>query len=163
MLYQLTWQPINDLMDGGLGPGELGVVVTPFVGKTWILTKIETQNRSTRFECSSLYIRIIRTLCRLQDMILYLHKYHPRYKKDRKEEVRSKIEGLKGKLLIKYFPPKGVTVKKLQQHIEKMIATDNKPDVIIVDWPTFYFPIPIRQTLLIRNKGSLHRPSWYEW
>ena len=92
---------------------------------------------STRFECSSLYIRIIRTLCR------------PRYDtvftqipsvdiKDRKEEVRSKIEGLKGKLLIKYFPPKGVTVKKLQQHIEKMIMSWSRKqitnfDVIIVD------------------------------
>ena len=31
--------PINDLMDGGLGLGELGVVVAPSgVGKTWILT-----------------------------------------------------------------------------------------------------------------------------
>ena len=35
------WNPINDLMDGGLGPGELGVVVAPSgVGKTWILTAI---------------------------------------------------------------------------------------------------------------------------
>ena len=28
----------------------------------------------------------------------------------------------------------GVSVKKLQQHIEKMIATDNRPDLIIVDY-----------------------------
>jgi replicative DNA helicase len=35
------WDPINDLMDGGLGPGELGVVVAPSgVGKTWILTAL---------------------------------------------------------------------------------------------------------------------------
>ena len=35
------WSPINDLMDGGLGPGELGVVVAPSgVGKTWILTAL---------------------------------------------------------------------------------------------------------------------------
>ena len=36
--------------------------------------------------------------------------------------------------MIKYFPPKGVSVKKLQQHIDKMIVTDNKSDVIIVDY-----------------------------
>ena len=36
-----NWTPINDLMDGGLGPGELGVVVAPSgVGKTWILTAL---------------------------------------------------------------------------------------------------------------------------
>ena len=35
------WDVINDLMDGGLGPGELGVVVAPSgVGKTWILTAL---------------------------------------------------------------------------------------------------------------------------
>jgi len=54
--------------------------------------------------------------------------------KEKKEEVKSKISNLKGKLLIKYFPPKGVSVKKLQQHIEKMVTLDNKPDVIIVDY-----------------------------
>jgi hypothetical protein len=54
--------------------------------------------------------------------------------KDKKEEVKGKIKNLRGKLLIKYFPPKGVTVKKLQTHIEKMITLDNKPDVIIVDY-----------------------------
>ena len=32
------WDCINELMDGGLGPGELGVAVAPSgVGKTWVL------------------------------------------------------------------------------------------------------------------------------
>ena len=57
--------------------------------------------------------------------------------KDKKEEVKGKIKNLQGSLLIKYFPPKGVTVKKIQQHIDKMIATDNKFDVIIVDYDRF--------------------------
>jgi replicative DNA helicase len=35
------WNPINELMDGGLGPGELGVVVAPSgIGKTWLLCKL---------------------------------------------------------------------------------------------------------------------------
>ena len=54
--------------------------------------------------------------------------------KEKKEEVKAKITNLNGRLLIKYFPPKGVSVKKLQQHIEKMITLDNKPDLIIVDY-----------------------------
>ena len=40
-----NWKPINDLMDGGLGTSELGVVVAPSgVGKTWILTSIGTRS-----------------------------------------------------------------------------------------------------------------------
>ena len=128
------WDPINDLMDGGLGAGELGVVVAPSgVGKTWILTAIGAE--AVRQGLSVVHYT----------MELSEHYVGARYDtvftgipsvdlKDKKEEVKSKIKNLPGKLLIKYFPPKGVTVKKLQTHIEKMITLDNKPDVIIVDY-----------------------------
>ena len=128
------WNPINDLMDGGLGPGELGVVVAPSgVGKTWILTAIGAE--AVRQGLSVVHYT----------MELSEHYVGARYDtvftqipstelKEKKEEVKGKISNLKGKLLIKYFPPKGVSVKKLQQHIEKMVTLDNKPDVIIVDY-----------------------------
>jgi hypothetical protein len=36
-----NWDVIDDLTDGGLGPGELGVIVAPSgVGKTWVLCHI---------------------------------------------------------------------------------------------------------------------------
>jgi hypothetical protein len=54
--------------------------------------------------------------------------------KEKSDVVYEKIKKLKGKLLIKYFPPKGITSKKLEAHIEKMIALGNKPDLIIVDY-----------------------------
>lgn len=128
------WEPINDLMDGGLGPGELGVVVAPSgVGKTWILTAIGAE--AVRKGLSVVHYT----------MELSEHYVGARYDtvftqipssdlKEKKEEVKGKIKNLQGRLLIKYFPPKGVTVKKLQQHIEKMTTMDNKPDVIIVDY-----------------------------
>jgi len=128
------WNPINDVMDGGLGPGELGVVVAPSgVGKTWILTAIGAE--AVRRGLSVVHYT----------MELSEHYVGARYDtvftqipstelKEKKEEVKGKISNLKGKLLIKYFPPKGVSVKKLQQHIEKMVTLDNKPDVIIVDY-----------------------------
>tara|TARA_Y100000992_G_scaffold301209_1_gene271540 strand:+ start:9214 stop:10572 length:1359 start_codon:yes stop_codon:yes gene_type:complete len=128
------WSPINDLMDGGLGPGELGVVVAPSgVGKTWILTALGAsavrQGLSVvhySMELSEHYVgaRYDTVFTRIPSSDL----------KNKKDEVATKIEGLPGRLLIKYFPPKGVSVKKIQQHIDKMIATDNRPDVIIVDY-----------------------------
>ena len=128
------WSPINDLMDGGLGPGELGVVVAPSgVGKTWILTALGAsavrQGLSVvhyTMELSENYVG--------QRYDTVFTKIPSAELKDKKDEVKGKIKNLKGKLLIKYFPPKGVSVKKLQQHIDKMIATDNRPDVIIVDY-----------------------------
>ncbi len=128
------WQPINDLMDGGLGPGELGVVVAPSgVGKTWILTALGAsavrQGLSVvhySLELSEHYVG--------QRYDTVFSKIPSANIKERKDEVREKIKSLKGNLLIKYFPPKGVSSKKVAQHIDKMIANDNKPDLIIIDY-----------------------------
>jgi len=57
-------------------------------------------------------------------------KEHP----DRRDDLESKIKTLQGKLFIKYFPPRGVTSKKLEQHIDKLSASGNRPDLIIVDY-----------------------------
>ena len=36
-----NWDVIDELMDGGLGPGELGVIVAPSgIGKTWVLSAL---------------------------------------------------------------------------------------------------------------------------
>ena len=125
------WKPINDLMDGGLGPGELGVVVAPSgVGKTWILTALGAS--AVRQGLSVVHY----------SMELSEHYVGARYDtvfshipssdiKEKRDIVEEKIRGLKGRLMIKYFPPKGVSSKKIAQHIDKMIAADNKPDLII--------------------------------
>ena len=129
-----NWECINELMSGGLGPGELGVVVAPSgVGKTWVLC--------------ALGAAAVRAGLNVVHYSLELSEHYvgQRYDtvftgipssdiKEKKDEVLEKIGRLKGKLLIKYFPPKGVSSKKMQAHIEKMIAVGNKPDLIIVDY-----------------------------
>ena len=52
----------------------------------------------------------------------------------RRDEVLDKVKRLKGKLKIKYYPPKGASSKTIQAHLEKMIAAGNKPDLVIVDY-----------------------------
>ena len=39
--------------------------------------------------------------------------------KSKKDYVKEKIKGLKGKLLIKYFPPKGVSVKNYNNILKR--------------------------------------------
>ena len=128
------WGSLNDVMDGGLGPGELGVVVAPSgVGKTWVLCAL-----------GAAAIRQGKTVVHYS-LELSEHYVGQRYDTiftqipsnqliDKKEEVFTKISKLPGKLQIKYFPPKGITVKKLQAHIEKMTAAGNAPDIVILDY-----------------------------
>lgn len=129
-----AWEPLNELLDGGLGPGELGVVVAPSgVGKTWVLCELGA-------EAVRRGLSVVHYTLELQE-----HYVGNRYDTlfthipsnelvDKKEEVRQKIQSLPGRLLIKYFPPKGISVKKLEQHMDKMMSMDNKPDLIIVDY-----------------------------
>jgi len=150
------WNPINDLMDGGLGPGELGVVVAPSgVGKTWILTAIGAE--AVRKGLSVVHYT----------MELSEHYVGARYDtvftgipsadlKVKKEEVKGKIKNLQGRLLIKYFPPKGVTVKKLQQHIEKMVTLDNKPDVIIIDYADLLLSHSNKSDSTYKEQGGVY-------
>ena len=129
-----AWECINELMDGGLGPGELGVAVAPSgVGKTWVLCALGAAAVKAG-------LNVVHYSLELSE-----HYVGQRYDtvftqipsadvKDRKEDVKEKISRLRGKLLIKYFPPKGVTAKKIEAHIEKMIAAGNRPDLIIIDY-----------------------------
>ena len=128
------WDAINEIMDGGLGPGELGVVVAPSgVGKTWVLAAL-----------GAAAVKAGKSVVHYS-MELSEHYVGQRYDtvfthipsadlKDQKDEVKDKIKRLKGRLLIKYFPPKGVSSKKIEAHLEKMIAAGNKPDLIILDY-----------------------------
>jgi replicative DNA helicase len=128
------WDCINELMDGGLGPGELGVAVAPSgVGKTWVLCALGAAAVKAG-------LNVVHYSLELSE-----HYVGQRYDtvftqipsadvKDKKDEVLDKIQRLRGKLLIKYFPPKGVSAKKIEAHIEKMTAAGNKPDLIIIDY-----------------------------
>lgn len=139
------WSPIDDLMNGGLGGGELAVVVAPSgVGKTWLLTciganavKLGKNVVHYSMELSEHYVgaRYDTVFSQIPSTQL----------KERHDELKTKIEKLPGRLKIKYFPPRGVNTKKIQQHIEQMIAAGNKPDLIIVDYADL---------LLSSNKNS---------
>ena len=128
------WDCINELMDGGLGPGELGVAVAPSgVGKTWVLCAIGAAavKRGLNVVHYSLELSEHYVGQRYDTVFTQIPSANV---KDRKEEVKEKINRLKGKLLIKYFPPKGISAMKLESHIEKMTAAGNKPDLIIIDY-----------------------------
>lgn len=150
------WEAINDLMDGGLGPGELGVVVAPSgVGKTWVLCALGASAVRKgltvvhySMELSEKYVgnRYDTVFTSIPSSELL----------DKRDDVRNKIKGLKGKLLIKYFPPKGVSAKKLELHIEKLIANGNKPDLIIIDYADLLLSYSNRSDSTYGEQGGVY-------
>jgi len=129
------WDIINDLTQGGLAKGELGVIVAPAgAGKTWILSKIgsealKNQKRIVHFtlELNEAYVGLrydsIFTGIANQNL-----KYH-------KEEVEEKLQKFKdGKLLIKYFPTKSASVHTLSAHLKRLTAIGEEIDLVIIDY-----------------------------
>ena len=128
------WDVTNDLMQSGLGSGELGVVVAPAgVGKSWVLCKIAshalTQGKNVvhyTLELNENYVglRYDSILTGLANSNL---KYH-------KEDVLKTITKLKGELTIKYFPTKSASVNTIAAHLQKMLSFGKKVDLVVIDY-----------------------------
>ena len=128
------WDCIDDIMDGGIGPGELGVVVAPSgVGKTWALAALGAAAVRAGKTVVHYTLELSQHYVGLRYDTVFTHIPSSNLK-EKKEEVLSKLKRLPGKLKVKYYPPKGASSKTIQLHIEKMIAAGNKPDLIIVDY-----------------------------
>jgi replicative DNA helicase len=128
------WPCINELLDGGLGPGELGCIIAPSgIGKSWVLRAIaaEALRRGKRvvdytFELSENYVGL-----RYDSIFTGIES---REICKNKERVRAAIDQIDGELIIKYFPTRTASVNHLSAHINRMTQLGYKPDLVIIDY-----------------------------
>jgi len=128
------WDVIDDLMDGGLAPGELGVVMAPAgIGKSWLLINIGAHAVKAgktvihyTLELNENYVG--------QRYDSVLTGIPAQNLKNYREDIEAKMLTLKGNLIVKYYPTKSVGVMGLKAHIEKTIMLGKKPDLVIVDY-----------------------------
>ena len=128
------WDIINEIMDGGLGSGEMGVFVAPAgIGKSMALVNIAAAIAKRglnviyyTMELSETYVgaRFDSYYTGIPSQDLKFHQ----------EEVEEAIKGVKGKLIIKYYPTKTATVNTIAAHLDKCIMQGMKPDVVLVDY-----------------------------
>ena len=134
------WDVINEVMDGGLGAGELVVIVAPAgIGKSWtlqalgadVVKKGKTVIHYT-LELNQNYVGL-----RYDSINTGITTANIKYYK---EDVRKKISALKGKLLIKYFPTKSASVQTLGAHLKQIELSDTKVDMVVVDYADILMP-----------------------
>jgi len=128
------WDIVNDVMDGGLGQGELGVFVAPAgIGKSMALVNVAA-------DAIKRGKNVIYYSCELSETYVgaRFDSYYtgiPRQDlKFHQEEVEKKLQGIKGRLIVKYFPTKTATVPMLNAHMEKCMMQGVKPDMVIIDY-----------------------------
>ena len=128
------WDVVNEIMDGGLGTGEMGVFVAPAgIGKSMALVNIAAHAAKRglnviyyTLELSETYVgaRFDSHYTGIPSQDLKFHQ----------EEVVETLKNVKGKLIIKYYPTKTASVNTIAAHIDKCIMQGVKPDVILLDY-----------------------------
>jgi len=135
------WDEMDHLTKGGLGRGELGVVVAPTgAGKSMVLVHLGTEALKHgktvvhyTLELSDTVVASRYDSCYTQFAIRELHQY--------KDQIFEMIKDMPGRLIVKEYPTKTATTNSIRLHIEKLKMRGINPDMIIVDYGDLLRPI----------------------
>lgn len=134
------WPAVNKLMQGGFGPGDLGIVFgNPGGGKSWIMVAIAAHAARMGYNV------IFYTLELGEDYVgkrldSYFTGFNMEDLKLKREDVENVIGDLKGKIIVKEYPPKSATVSTLRSHIQRCTDLGHKPDLVIIDYVDYLKP-----------------------
>tara|TARA_B100002003_G_scaffold142308_1_gene131687 strand:- start:348 stop:1709 length:1362 start_codon:yes stop_codon:yes gene_type:complete len=163
-----SWDIINEIMDGGLGKGELGVIVAPAgVGKTWCLQAIGASGVKQGLSVIHYTLELNQSYVGLRYDTVFSRipttniKYY-------KEEVEKKIKKLKGNLIIKYFPTKSIGVQGIEAHLKQVEIQGIIPDLVIVDYADILRGVGTERRFVLENvyedlrglAGEVDIPIW---
>ena len=137
------WDEIDNLCRGGLGNGELGVVIAPTgAGKSMVLVHLGAQALLQgktvlhyTLELQDTIIGIRFASCITGVSLSEMHSF--------KEMIYEKVQEVPGKLIIKEYPTKSASTQTLKNHIEKLKQRDIKPDMILVDYGDLLKPVTV--------------------
>lgn len=136
-----TWSEIDQITGGGIGKGELGVVIAPTgAGKSMVLVHLGAQAVKQgktvvhyTLELSDTVIAQRYDSCITQLPLSELM--------DHKEIIRQSVEEVPGALIIKEYPTKTASVNTLQSHLERLRAKGVKVDMVVVDYGDLLKPV----------------------
>jgi len=128
------WEVFNELLQGGLGNGDFGLVFgNPGGGKSWALVALGAY-------AIKLGYNVIHYTLELGEE--YVGRRYDAYFSNipvnlviaNKDKVTQSTEELKGQLIIKEYSPGKASISTLEAHIKKCIDLEFKPDLIIIDY-----------------------------
>jgi len=128
------WEKINDLLQGGLGSGDFGLIFgNPGGGKSWSLVALGGY-------AVKLGYNVLHYTLELGEA--YVGKRYDAFFTNisvniidkNKSKVEEAITDLQGQLIIKEFPTGQATIHTLKAHIQKCENQGFKPDLVIIDY-----------------------------
>ena len=128
------WTSINDLMQGGIGGGDFGLIFgNPGGGKSWSLIAIGGHAVKMGYnvlhytlELGENYVGKRYDAFFTNTPVDTLSKHRPK--------VDQAVSDLVGQLIIKEYSPGKASISTIESHIQKCIDQGFKPDLIIIDY-----------------------------
>lgn len=136
------WEVIDSLMDGGLGPGELGIIVAPAgIGKSWLLCSLGAKAMKSGKNIAHFTLELNENYVGLRYDCCFTNIDFQEIK-HKQVAVEEKLKEIKGKLYVKYFPLKTVSAQSLKFHVERIQALEGiKIDEMVVDYADILRPL----------------------
>jgi replicative DNA helicase len=128
------WDCINQILDGGLGAGELGCWVAPSgIGKSWMLTAIGAHAMRMGKTVAHYTYELSETYMGLRYDSAFTG-IEPNKICDNKGIVEQAMSEIPGKLIIKFYPTRSITTNTVMAHIQRLQNMGNAPDLILIDY-----------------------------
>lgn len=128
------WELINNLLQGGLGNGDFGLIFgNPGGGKSWSLVALGGY-------AVKLGYNVVHYTLELGENYVgkrydaFFTKISVTKIDNHKNEIEELIPKLPGKLIIKEFPTGKATISTIESHISKCTDLGVKPDLVIIDY-----------------------------
>ena len=128
------WEPINNLLQGGLGNGDFGLIFgNPGGGKSWTLVALG--GYAVRLGYNVIHY----TLELGEDYVgkrydAFFTQIDVRELSHHKEKIEELVPELPGQLIIKEFPTGRATMSTIESHIKKVEGMGVKADLVIIDY-----------------------------
>ena len=128
------WDKIDDIINGGAGRKELGVVIAPTgCGKSMVLVHLGAQALNKGMTVVHYTFELAETvIAKRYDSCLTGFPLNTL--SDHKDAIWNQIKDVEGKLIVKEYPTKTASTNTIRSHLTKLVQAGIKPDMIIVDY-----------------------------
>lgn len=135
------WKVIDRITHGGLGSGELGVVIAPTgVGKSMALVHLGAEAIKAGLTVVHYTLELADTVVATRyDSSMTGIPINEIY--NYKNKVHEFVQGVEGKLIVKEYPTKSATTAMIKNHLDRLTRRGMSPDMVIVDYGDLLRPV----------------------
>jgi len=128
------WEPVNELVQGGLGNGDLGLIFgNPGGGKSWTLVALGGHAVKMGYNVIHYTLELSESYTGRRYDAFFTGTSVDQLE-NHKAEVELVTAELPGELIIREYPMGKTTIQTIESHIKKVIDLGIQPDLILIDY-----------------------------